>query len=837
MITTASTKQQLLREIHRESGEFDHLQAWLQRVDNYEVVTQNADDENELRAAGDDDDVSYADDFNYAAERLYERNLDDFAVRFRNIADEDDDGQMLVYRMVGVRDVDAFIAAVAAGTPPPGYNGLGIFWSWSIDGAVAYENQHRASGTELLLEGSVDLDAINLTRTLVLNSSSGTYTEMEITLNERAPVRLLRVMDDRGKELWRAPEDDYPHMMVAEAEHAAEDETAAAAAAQHYHQNGIELVLANHDKRLQQRLAAARIQLMKNIYATNEPTAADILDILRVIDFAVSPRSNFDVWVLFDNNAVIPGIKNRVPLPIGNASVLTGDVAVIENVEIEPHHRGVGIGQFLYRSLAAHYGAIRSGSVSTSEDAERVWRKLGAVQLEDANENGQRRWELRADIASADLATAAGNLYNRLQYVAKHYPQQLFNVVSVVIAQEVEPDTSAALAELMRTAGAAALQVPEVEKRLKKSRYPHADRVVWLAQQLARLPEDDRLDDLMTKLEDGGFDDLCTWMKSTPSAAKLSLPAALTGRDNDSSRLIPGEVIATLSDGWTVQLLKDPAAIRQEGRIMQHCLRHRDSEEFTDDEIGYNEYDEPRGDWVVYSVRDEKGQPHLTIDQHVHYNFIRQIVMKQNHRPQRGDVYYDRAVEAVAAIAHNDNYVLLTGMSLLRAAAGMKIVGRVDIEGVGVAVNCMENMGGGNYDGFNWGHVDFSRAKFHTDDADDELRLARFDNCNLKGVDLGGMQFSNCRFDGADLSGANLSDCRFYSCDLEGANLDGAKVSDATFSYCDMAGASVRGVDFSTVADISARSARDRYGTFSLRYDNTTVWNEDLKPPKKTGAK
>lgn len=80
------------------------------------------------------------------------------------------------------------------------FNGLGRYWSYSEEGAVAHGAMNK-DGTEYILYGFVRLNDINWKRTY-RNQLYGMRYEMEIEVNEDAIVKLTKIVDKRsGKEL------------------------------------------------------------------------------------------------------------------------------------------------------------------------------------------------------------------------------------------------------------------------------------------------------------------------------------------------------------------------------------------------------------------------------------------------------------------------------------------------------------------------------------------------------------------------------------------------------------------------------------------------------------
>jgi len=81
---------------------------------------------------------------------------------------------------------------------------------------------------------------------------------------------------------------------------------------------------------------------------------------------------------------------------------------------------------------------------------------------------------------------------------------------------------------------------------------------------------------------------------------------------------------------------------------------------------------------------------------------------------------------------------------------------------------------------------DFKRAKL----AGARLTEAKFDSCDFKqadltGADLSGASFSTCPFHGARLDGATIKDATFEHGEFKGATWTGAVVKRCSFEFCD----------------------------------------------------
>jgi hypothetical protein len=95
---------------------------------------------------------------------------------------------------------------------------------------------------------------------------------------------------------------------------------------------------------------------------------------------------------------------------------------------------------------------------------------------------------------------------------------------------------------------------------------------------------------------------------------------ALEREEGEKAQKQQGEVVHTFKDGYTVQKLTTEKQLEAEGDVMQHCVG------------GY--YDEVRrGKTEIYSIRDPKGRPHVTIEFDPKALRVKQVQGKQNAEP------------------------------------------------------------------------------------------------------------------------------------------------------------------------------------------------------------
>jgi hypothetical protein len=95
-----------------------------------------------------------------------------------------------------------------------------------------------------------------------------------------------------------------------------------------------------------------------------------------------------------------------------------------------------------------------------------------------------------------------------------------------------------------------------------------------------------------------------------------------------------GEIVFKFDDGYTIQKLTTDEQLDKEGDVMQHC-------------VGSYCAAVRRGDSVIYSLRDPKGKPHVTIEFDPGLRMVKQVKGKQNDDPApKYQEYVDRFLES-----------------------------------------------------------------------------------------------------------------------------------------------------------------------------------------------
>jgi uncharacterized protein YjbI with pentapeptide repeats len=216
------------------------------------------------------------------------------------------------------------------------------------------------------------------------------------------------------------------------------------------------------------------------------------------------------------------------------------------------------------------------------------------------------------------------------------------------------------------------------------------------------------------------------------------------------TKIVPGEVIYTFPDGWTVQLLTTREQLTFEGAVMQQCV---------------GEYCErvQEGKSIIYSLRDPRGRPHVTMEYSPKSKRFQQVYGKQNEPPKE-----EYAVRARYFIREHFN-AEPAGMLMAGAHPSTLNLRGADLRGV--------DMGGMDFSGVDMSSADFSRTfmdGLHMRRAD--LIDAKFRHANMTSIDL----------TGANLTRADLSEANLYKAHLGGAVLIDADLTRALLSSADL---------------------------------------------------
>ena len=273
-------------------------------------------------------------------------------------------------------------------------------------------------------------------------------------------------------------------------------------------------------------------------------------------------------------------------------------------------------------------------------------------------------------------------------------------------------------------------------------------------------------------------------------------PAVDAGADADRAvdAVAVGEpIVYAFPDGHVIQRLETDAALRREGKALDHCVGERAR--------GYCEA-VTSGDTVIYSLRDPDGTPLVTLEWTVSAARFKQIKADRNTAPRAAWTPY---LVAFIDAVHGGEPV---GISL----AGGSLVGR--------------DLTGADLTDANLRSVDLTGAILtRADLADADLSDADLTGADLTGADLTGAYLRRAVLHKAVLRKADLIRADLIRADLTGAILPRADLTRADLTGADLTGADLTGANL-TGADLT-----------SAIFDETTTMPNGTKwrPPAGLG--
>lgn len=215
-------------------------------------------------------------------------------------------------------------------------------------------------------------------------------------------------------------------------------------------------------------------------------------------------------------------------------------------------------------------------------------------------------------------------------------------------------------------------------------------------------------------------------------------------------------VVYQFEDGWTVQELMSPESLLAEGEAMQHC-------------VGSYCGAVARSEAIIYSLRDPKGRPHVTMEFDPREGQFLQIYGKQNQRPK--PEYAARARDFIRTFDSPNFGLLLAGGEPGLDFEGYELGDARDDESLFVGVDLRgANFAGMDLSYFDFNHSNLAGANFR----DANLYKADFTDANLQHAYLRGARLLWARLHGADLRGADLVKANLEDADLEDADLRSA---------------------------------------------------------------
>jgi uncharacterized protein YjbI with pentapeptide repeats len=234
--------------------------------------------------------------------------------------------------------------------------------------------------------------------------------------------------------------------------------------------------------------------------------------------------------------------------------------------------------------------------------------------------------------------------------------------------------------------------------------------------------------------------------------SRTTLLDALQGIENfqveGADRVPQGTVVFELDGGYTIQELTTEEQLIAEGEAVQNCVG---------DGAYWDSVEE--GSSKIYSLRDRRGRPHVTIEWQVSAGTFSQIRGKQNTVP---DEKYRPMLKRFVSERFDGN-----PLGLLMVAMPGEVVefAGSTVTGVDFTID------------WQWGGVPVSQASF----AEATLDTVHFGH--LEGVSFEGATLTDCRIESPEdcsFEGAKLTRCRFVM------NIDGCNLSRAGFAECEM---------------------------------------------------
>lgn len=311
-------------------------------------------------------------------------------------------------------------------------------------------------------------------------------------------------------------------------------------------------------------------------------------------------------------------------------------------------------------------------------------------------------------------------------------------------------------------------------------RHPLDFVIPWIARELGRLSKAEHRGEATGRDMEAARDALMSkapaigmWAKQeNVDLNRTSLADALEAVadfevDVEVDEATQGVVVYAFDDGWTIQALQTQQALNFEGEAMQHCV------------AGYCE-EVGQGRAYIYSLRDPRGKPHVTIEwrpdykaqvwrdeiqrlykQGLRHDEVYNVVLQDpvkfidsgftKHgsfaqiRGKQNEMPAEKYRERVQQFIHNKFHGNALGL-LMVALPGQ----RIDLSGQRIQdVDFTETWA--------WEGVDLSLADFTNAEFED----VTFDN--IRGGIFDGARFINCSFDGDALTDCLFRDASFHS--------------------------------------------------------------------------
>ena len=343
------------------------------------------------------------------------------------------------------------------------------------------------------------------------------------------------------------------------------------------------------------------------------------------------------------------------------------------------------------------------------------------------------------------------------------------------------------------------------------------------------------------------FQGICIWaaenkidLNKYTTQEALDASADYVSRAERKARLMDdpeNPIVYRFPDGYHVRELRTPKALHSDGEIVQNCLRH-------------GNYDEAvaHGESIIYSLRDEKGLPHVDMEWQTGDidlpGHTEQVFGKQNQKPDAKYVpYLEEFIRNSPVMLGDTRGLLLAGVPVRKIDLRNAFLDDVDLTGA--------DLSGTNLTG-----AHLTRALLvNTFLRGSRLIGAHLQRADLTASDLMGALLQRARLQGADLTDALLNEANLTKADLtaadltmanlSGAVLEGACLRRARLDAANLTGADLRGVDldWANLTDANLEGANlegaSLHETFLMAalWDSSTIWPKGFTPPARNNPR
>ena len=382
-----------------------------------------------------------------------------------------------------------------------------------------------------------------------------------------------------------------------------------------------------------------------------------------------------------------------------------------------------------------------------------------------------------------------GDAIKRLEYAVKQRPEvlvdqageptraywALFETIYVMLHAIGEDALADKLERLVERAGGAAIDLFQVLRDHGVGDTPYDKLIPWTYRVLRQPVRE------VEELARRGAA-IMQWQAATRTDInKLSVDQVFAAVDKWANAPKPakhvGKIIYQFRDGWTVQQLDADAALKEEGRLLKHCVG------------GYCKQ-VAAGTSVIYSLRDPANVPRITLELNPKTNRFVQIHGPENAAPTPDVQPY--LVEVITQVFDREPFgLLLTGAP----------VKSLDLRGA--------DLRGAD---LRWAWANLTGADLTDADLTDaNLTDANLTDANLRGADLTGAYLPEATLTRADLTDADLTGALLVGANLTGADLTSAILAGALLTWADLRGADLTGADLTGA------------GLIAVKFDETTT--------------